>query len=95
MLKQLMLAAAVAVALMECAPSQNNVRAEDGVNGASITLANQDRPEGYVHYRVWYTSRRMRTWEIYSVARTRRLAEDVSSMLVQLGYDTWIEPFAP
>jgi hypothetical protein len=95
MLKQLMLAAAVAVALIACSPSHNSVRAEDSGNGASVTLANYDRPPGYVYYRVWYTSRRMGYWALYTVTPNKRWAENVASMLAQRGYDPWVEPFVP
>ncbi len=95
MLRHLMLVPAVAVALMAFAPPAKNVLADEIGRGPSVILAHDDRPEGYVYYRVWYTSRRMNYWAVYSVAQNRRLAENVSSMLVGLGYDTWIEPFSP
>lgn len=95
MLKQSIIVATAAVALMASAPSRNNALGEERGRKPSVILAQYRRPVGYVHYRVWYTSRRMNYWAVYTETPNRRWAENASSMLVGLGYDTWVEPFFP
>jgi hypothetical protein len=91
-----MLGFAMTYGLMAFTLAERNVLADESGRGPSVIQAQYNRPEGYVHYRVWYTSRKMRgTWLVYTEAPNLALAEHVSAMLVQLGYDTWIEPFTP
>jgi hypothetical protein len=84
MLKRIM-----AVALMASTMSGNHVLAEE--NGREPAVILVQRPQVQTTYLVWYKGSRMNHWAVYVETPNRRWADNVASMLLQIGYAAYVE----